>query len=145
MTYEEVMENIGTIAKSGTAGFLEMIKQAQNAEILTPELIGQFGVGFYSAFMVADKITLVTRAAGVPKDEAVRWESNGDGSYTIETVEKDARGTTITMHLKKQEKDETDYTDQWTIRSIVSNIRTSSPTPLSWMWNKRSPFPKPNS
>ena len=119
MTYEEVMENIGTIAKSGTAGFLEMIKQAQNAEMLTPELIGQFGVGFYSAFMVADKITLVTRAAGVPKNEGVRWESGGDGSYTIETVEKETRGTTITLHLKKQEKDETDYTDQWTIRNIV--------------------------
>ena len=119
MTYEEVMENIGTIAKSGTAGFLEMIKQAQNTDILTPELIGQFGVGFYSAFMVADKITLVTRAAGVPKNEGVRWESGGDGSYTIETVEKDTRGTTITLHLKKQEKDETDYTDQWTIRNIV--------------------------
>jgi molecular chaperone HtpG len=119
MTREEVMENIGTIAKSGTAGFLEMIEQAQNAEMLTPELIGQFGVGFYSAFMVADKITLVTRAAGAAKNEAVRWESIGDGSFTIEPAEKDQRGTTITLSFKKSAKDDSDYTDQWQIRRIV--------------------------
>jgi molecular chaperone HtpG len=84
MTHDEVMENIGTIAKSGTAGFLELLEHAKSADLLTPELIGQFGVGFYSAFMVADKITLVTRAAGASKDEAVSWESHGDGTFTIE-------------------------------------------------------------
>ena len=119
MTAEEVMENIGTIAKSGTASFLEMIKQAQSTDLLTPELIGQFGVGFYSAFMVAQKITMVTRAAGAAVDEAVRWESTGDGSFTVEPAHKEARGTTITIGLKNKEKDETDYTDQWEIRRIV--------------------------
>ena len=104
MTHDEVMENIGTIAKSGTASFVEMLDQAQNAEMLTPELIGQFGVGFYSAFMVADRITLLTRAAGAARNEAVRWESHGDGSYTIEPAEKDTRGTVITLDLKKRKK-----------------------------------------
>lgn len=119
MTHDEVMENIGTIAKSGTAGFLEMLEQAQNAEMLTPELIGQFGVGFYSAFMVADKITLITRAAGAAKDEAVKWESTGDGSFSIESTEKASRGTTIILDLKKRGKDDPDYTDQWQVRRIV--------------------------
>ncbi len=119
MTYDEVMENIGTIAKSGTAGFLEMLEHAKSADVLTPELIGQFGVGFYSAFMVADKITLITRAAGASKDEAVRWESHGDGTFTIEPTQKEDRGTVITLQLKKREKDDTDFTDQWQIRRIV--------------------------
>ncbi|MGD9366401.1 MAG: molecular chaperone HtpG [Desulfobacteraceae bacterium] len=119
MTYDEVMENIGTIAKSGTAGFLDMLEQAQNADLLTPELIGQFGVGFYSAFMVAEKITMITRAAGAEKNEAVKWESNGDGSFTIEPAEKESRGTSIVLALKKRGKDDPDYTDQWQIRRIV--------------------------
>jgi molecular chaperone HtpG len=119
MTHDEVMENIGTIAKSGTAVFLEMLEHAKSTEMLTPELIGQFGVGFYSAFMVAEKIILVTRAAGAAKDEAVRWESHGDGTFTIEPTQKETRGTVITLQLKKREKDDTDYTDQWQIRRIV--------------------------
>jgi molecular chaperone HtpG len=119
MTFDEVVENIGTIAKSGTASFLAMLKEAQSADLITPELIGQFGVGFYSAFMVADKISLQTRAAGVEQNQAVRWESTGDGSYTIEPSEKQTRGTTVTLHLRKIGKDETDYTDQWQIRRIV--------------------------
>jgi molecular chaperone HtpG len=119
MTYDEVMENIGTIARSGTAGFLEMLEHAKSTDMLTPELIGQFGVGFYSAFMVAEKITLVTRAAGAAKEEAVRWESHGDGSFTIEATQKESRGTVITLQLKKHEKDDADYTDQWQIRRIV--------------------------
>ena len=119
MTYEEVMENIGTIAKSGTAAFMEMLEQARNAEVLTPELIGQFGVGFYSAFMVAEKITLITRAAGAPADQAVRWESSGDGTFSIEPTQSDRRGTTITLELKKVGSEETDYTDQWQIRQII--------------------------
>ncbi|MCP4748125.1 MAG: molecular chaperone HtpG [Desulfobacteraceae bacterium] len=119
MTHEEVMENIGTIAKSGTASFLEILKQAQNSEMLTPELIGQFGVGFYSAFMVAERITMVTRAAGAAVHEAVRWESHGDGSFTIEPAEKQTRGTSITLSLKKTDKDETDFTDEWKIKNIV--------------------------
>lgn len=141
MTQEEVMENIGTIAKSGTAGFLEMLEQAQSEDMLTPELIGQFGVGFYSAFMVADHITLVTRAAGAAKDEAVRWESGGDGSFTIEPAEKDQRGTTITLSLKKKEKEETDYTDQWQIRRIVKQHSDFVAYPIVMDVEKDEPLP----
>lgn len=117
MTYDEVVENIGTIAKSGTAGFLEAVGAAKNQGGVTPELIGQFGVGFYSAFIVADKVTLTTRAAG--SDKGCRWESAGDGSYTIEDIEKESRGTTITLHLKKVDADDQDFTDEWTIRGVI--------------------------
>ena len=119
MTYDEVLENIGTIAKSGTASFMEALENAKSQTTLIPELIGQFGVGFYSAFMVADKITLVSRAVGTDANQAVKWISTGDGSFTIEETEKPTRGTTITLELKKKEKDEKDFTDQWVIRNIV--------------------------
>ncbi len=141
MTHDEVMENIGTIAKSGTAGFLEMLEQAQNAEMLTPELIGQFGVGFYSAFMVADKITLTTRGAGAAKDEAVRWESTGDGSFTIEPTQKDSRGTTIVLDLKQRGKDDPDYTDQWQIRRIVKQHSDFVGYPVVMDVEKDEPLP----
>ena len=117
MTFDEVVENIGTIAKSGTAGFLEAVGAAKNQESVTPELIGQFGVGFYSAFIVAEKITLTTRAAG--SDKGCRWESAGDGSYTIEEFDKETRGTTITLQLKKVDTEDQDFTDEWTIRGII--------------------------
>jgi molecular chaperone HtpG len=117
MTQEEVLENIGTIAKSGTAGFLESVRTLGKQSAVTPELIGQFGVGFYSAFIIADKVSLITRAAG--NEKATKWESTGDGSFTIEPVEKASRGTTILLQLKKAEKDEQDFTDEWTIRSII--------------------------
>lgn len=141
MTYEEVMENIGTIAKSGTAGFMEMLEQAKSAETLTPELIGQFGVGFYSAFMAAEKITLVTRAAGVAKDQAVRWESSGDGSFDIEPTEKEQRGTTITLHLRQSEKDELDFTDQWQIRRIIKQHSDFVAYPILMDVEKEVPLP----
>lgn len=117
MTYDEMVENIGTIAKSGTADFLSAMGAAQKDTIMPPELIGQFGVGFYSAFIVADKVTIISRAAG--DHRAVKWESTGDGSYTIEEVERESRGTTVLLHLKKPEKDEQDFTEEWTIRGIV--------------------------
>lgn len=141
MTYDEVIENIGTIAKSGTAGFLDMLEQAQNADLLTPELIGQFGVGFYSAFMVAEKITLITRAAGVEKNEAVKWESNGDGSFTIEPAEKESRGTSIVLALKKRGKDDLDYTDQWQIRRIVKQHSDFVNYPIVMDVEKDEPLP----
>ncbi len=141
MTHDEVMENIGTIAKSGTAGFLEMLEQAQNAEMLTPELIGQFGVGFYSAFMVADKITLITRGAGATKDEAVKWESGGDGSFTIEPAQKESRGTTIILDLKKRGNDDPDYTDQWQIRRIVKQHSDFVGYPVVMDVEKEEPLP----
>ena len=117
MTYDEVLENIGTIAKSGTNDFLEAMKQLNKEATLTPELIGQFGVGFYSSFIVADKITLLTKSAN--GDPAVRWESHGDGEFTITEAEKSGRGTIITLELKKKEEDDPDFTDEWTIRNIV--------------------------
>ncbi|NNF99096.1 MAG: molecular chaperone HtpG [Desulfobacteraceae bacterium] len=139
MTYDEVMENIGTIAKSGTAGFLEAFEQLQNNDLLAPELIGQFGVGFYSAFIVADSVTLVTRAAG--EDKAVKWESRGDGAYTIEESERDTRGTTITLSLKKTQKDEKDFTDEWTIRSIVKQHSDFVAYPIAMDVEKDEPIP----
>jgi len=117
MTYDEVLVNIGTIAKSGTSDFLKAMSQLNKNDTLTPELIGQFGIGFYSAFIVADKITLLTKAAG--SDKAVCWESRGDGEFTIQEAEKDGHGTVITLELKKKEEDDPDFTDEWTIRNIV--------------------------
>ncbi|MGD8701431.1 MAG: molecular chaperone HtpG [Desulfosarcina sp.] len=141
MTYEEVLENIGTIAKSGTAGFLEALEYAKGQEALIPELIGQFGVGFYSAFMVADKITLVTRAAGAASDQAVKWVSTGDGSYTIEATQKASRGTTITLDLKKKGKDDKDFTDHWTVRGIVKQHSDFVSYPITMQVERDEPLP----
>lgn len=117
MTYDEIVENIGTIARSGTAAFMEAMEKSKNKDTLTPELIGQFGVGFYSAFIVAEKITVITRAPG--EDTATQWESTGDGAYTIEPVSKESRGTDVILTLKPVEKDEQDFTEEWTLRNIV--------------------------
>ena len=141
MTYDEVLENIGTIAKSGTAGFLEALEHAKGQETLIPELIGQFGVGFYSAFMVTDKITLVTRAAGVDANKAVKWVSTGDGSYTIEETEKTTRGTTITLELKKKEKDDKDFTDAYMVRSIVKQHSDFVNYPITMEVERDEPLP----
>ena len=140
MTYNEVMENIGTIAKSGTAAFLEAISATHQQNTLTPELIGQFGVGFYSSFIVADKVSLLTRAAG--EEKATLWESSGDGSYTIEEATKRSRGTQITLHLKKKEKDETDFTDEWTIRRIVKQHSDFVSYPIVMDVEKDEPIPE---
>jgi molecular chaperone HtpG len=141
MTRDEVLENIGTIAKSGTAGFLEALENAKGQESLIPELIGQFGVGFYSAFMVADKITMVTRAAGADADQAVQWISTGDGSYTIEACEKATRGTTITLNLKKKEKEDKDFTDEWTVRNIVKQHSDFVNYPITMEVERDEPLP----
>ena len=114
MTRDEVIENLGTIAKSGTKAFLESIGSDQAKD---SQLIGQFGVGFYSAFIVADKVTVKTRAATANADEAVMWESAGEGEYTISDAEKETRGTEITLHLKEDEKE---FLDDWRLRSIIS-------------------------
>jgi molecular chaperone HtpG len=118
MNRDEVIANIGTIAKSGTRELLQSLKEKQSSETLTT-LIGQFGVGFYSAFMVADRVTLVTRRAG--DDKATEWESSGDGTFTIKDTSKFTHGTTITLHLKKfEDKAEVeDFTDKWVISNIV--------------------------
>jgi molecular chaperone HtpG len=140
MTHEEVMENIGTIAQSGTAAFLEAMEQAQQADTLTPELIGQFGVGFYSSFIVADKVTLITRSAG--SEAAVKWESHGDGSYTIEETTKASRGTDITLYLKKKEKEEKDFTEEWTLRNIVKQHSDFVAYPIAMDVEKDEPIPE---
>jgi molecular chaperone HtpG len=117
MTRDEVIKNIGTIARSGTREFLTSLKDKQADA--PPELIGQFGVGFYSAFMVADKITLISRRAGT--DAATYWESTGDGSFSIGDAERDHAGTTITLHLKPADDEHGvhDYTDEHVIKDIV--------------------------
>src|SRR5947209_3755011 len=93
MNKDTIVENLGTIAKSGTRVFLEALKQADAQQ--RPELIGQFGVGFYSSFMVADRVTVISRAAGAAMDEAVKWESEGQGDFLVETVSKETRGTDV--------------------------------------------------
>ena len=117
MSRAEVVENLGTIARSGTREFLRAIREAKAAA--APELIGQFGVGFYASFMVADRITVVTRRAGT--EEATRWESVGDGSYTLEPAERPAAGTSVTLHLKPQDEEDglNDYTQGGALRDIV--------------------------
>ncbi|MBJ9971601.1 molecular chaperone HtpG [Providencia hangzhouensis] len=114
MSREEVIENLGTIAKSGTKAFLESLGSDQ---VKDSQMIGQFGVGFYSAFIVADKVTVRSRAAGAPVDEGVFWESAGEGEYTIADIEKAERGTEITLHLRDDEKE---YLDNWRLRSVIS-------------------------
>ncbi len=118
MTREEVVALIGTIAKSGTADFLTKLKEAKDAAA-SQDLIGQFGVGFYASFMVADKVTLVTRRAGTA--EGVRWESAGEGTYTIQPVEDAPQGTAVTLHLKPEDTEDHlyDYTSAAKIREIV--------------------------
>lgn len=122
MTREEVQDHIGTIAKSGTKQFFEKLT---GDEAKDSELIGQFGVGFYSAFIVADKVTLTTKKAG--ETEAVRWESAGEGDYTLESVEKAGRGTEIVLHLKEGEDE---FLDGFRIRSIVKKFSDHIALPI---------------
>ncbi|HDL7927035.1 TPA: molecular chaperone HtpG [Yersinia enterocolitica] len=114
MSRDEVIDNLGTIAKSGTKAFLESIGSDQAKD---SQLIGQFGVGFYSAFIVADKVTVRTRAAGASADAGVFWESAGEGDYTIADITKEERGTEITLHLREGEDE---YLDDWRLRSVIS-------------------------
>ena len=117
MTRSEVVENLGTIARSGTREFLKAVREAKAAG--APELIGQFGVGFYSSFMVADRITVVTRRAGT--EEATRWESTGGGGYTLDAAERTGAGTTVTLHLKPADEEDglKDYAQELVLKDIV--------------------------
>ena len=114
MDRQEVIDNIGTIARSGTRQFMQKLTgdQAKDAN-----LIGQFGVGFYSSFIVADKVVLFTRRAGMSAEHGVRWESNGEGEYTLETVDKSTRGTEVILHLRE---DEAELLNEWQLRSIIT-------------------------
>ncbi len=113
MTRAEVIENIGTIAKSGTHEFFQSLTGDQQKDA---NLIGQFGVGFYSSFVVADRVTVMTRRAGFPIEEGVRWESDGQGEYTLETVEMPSRGTEVVLHLRD---DEDDLLNGYRLRTII--------------------------
>ena len=114
MTRDEVIKNLGTIARSGTA---EFIKTLTGDKAKDSKLIGQFGVGFYSGFIVADKIVVRTRKAGVPADQGVRWASKGEGEYDVETITKTTRGTEVELHLKEEDKD---ILNAWHLRHIIS-------------------------
>ncbi len=114
MTKEEVIEALGTIAHSGTKEFLKALQQKDVKD--NPELIGQFGVGFYSSFMVADKVTVISRKAGMAGSTGVKWESTADGIFTVEDIEKGPKGTDVILHLKDEEKK---YLETWEIKNIV--------------------------
>jgi len=113
MSRAEVIDNIGTIAKSGTRQFLSSLTGDQAKDM---KLIGQFGVGFYSSFIVADRVTVTTRRAGLGPEHGVRWESTGEGEYTIETIERPERGTEVVLHLREGEDE---FLDPWRLRGIV--------------------------
>jgi len=124
MSREEVMDNIGTIAKSGTRQFFDSLTGDQSKDM---ELIGQFGVGFYSSFIVADEVTLITRRADAPADEAVCWVSDGEGSYTLEAVEKQSRGTEVILHLRE---DEDEFLEAYRLRSIITKYSDHISLPI---------------
>jgi len=130
MTRDEVISNIGTIAKSGTREFFESLTgdQAKDAG-----LIGQFGVGFYSAFIVSDQVSLVTRRAGMGPEHGVRWESDGEGSFEIENVETASRGTAVTLWLKEEEAE---FADGWRLRSIIHKYSDHIPLPVRMLKEK---------
>lgn len=113
MTREEAIAHLGTIAKSGTSEFFKSLSGDQQKD---SALIGQFGVGFYSAFIVADRVEVLSRKAGAPEDAGVRWESSADGEFTVETVTRAERGTAVTLHLKEDAKE---FADAWRLRSLI--------------------------
>jgi molecular chaperone HtpG len=141
MTRAEVVDLIGTLAKSGTAELRQQLREAQTAKntAVSEELIGQFGIGFYSTFMVADKVELLTRKAG--ESEATKWESSGDGTYTIASVEDAPQGTSVTLHLKPEDKEDAlhDYTSEWKIRTLVKKYSDFIAWPIRMEVEVRTP------
>ena len=137
MSREELVANIGTIAKSGTRELRESIKEGQSSEMLA-EVIGRFGVGFYSAFMVADRVSLITRRAG--EANATMWESKGDGTYTLMPAERSERGTTVVLHLRTADADnENDFTDVWTLSRIVRKYSDFVSYPIMCKYESEEP------
>jgi molecular chaperone HtpG len=138
MTRDEVIGLIGTLAKSGTAELRQQLREAKN-EAASDELIGQFGIGFYSSFMVADKVELLTHKAG--ESEATRWESSGEGTYTIESVEDAPQGTAVTLHLKPEDAEDElhDYTSDWKIKSLVKQYSDFIAWPIRMQVERRTP------
>ncbi|MEE6138828.1 molecular chaperone HtpG [Mycobacterium sp. 050128] len=138
MTREEVIGLIGTLAKSGTAELRQQLREAKN-EAASEELIGQFGIGFYSSFMVADKVELLTHKAG--ESEATRWESTGEGTYIIESVPDAPQGTAVTLHLKPEDAEDElhDYTSEWKLRSLVKQYSDFIAWPIRMEVERRTP------
>jgi molecular chaperone HtpG len=124
MSRESAIEHLGTIAKSGTADFLKNLTGDQYKDA---QLIGQFGVGFYSSFIVADRVVVESRAADLPAEQAVRWSSVGDAEFDVETITRQARGTTVTLHLKVEEKE---FADSWRLRTIVKKYADHVSVPV---------------
>nr|MBP6682934.1 molecular chaperone HtpG [Halioglobus sp.] len=124
MNRQEVIENLGTIAKSGTAAFLQNLTGDQKKD---SQLIGQFGVGFYSAFIVAERVEVHTRKAGEAADQGVLWESHGEAEFSIEPKPKDTRGTSITLYLKK---DCQEFADDWRVRSVIKKYSDHISVPV---------------
>lgn len=143
MTRDEVVGLIGTLAKSGTAELRQQLREAKDAKnaAASEELIGQFGIGFYSSFMVADKVELLTRKAG--ESEATRWESSGEGTYTIEAVESAPQGTSVTLHLKPEDAEDElhDYTSEWKIRGLVKKYSDFIAWPIRMEIERRIQVP----
>ncbi|TLS66268.1 molecular chaperone HtpG [Mariprofundus erugo] len=133
MNRDEVVANIGTIARSGTR---EFFGQLSGDKAKDAHLIGQFGVGFYSSFLVAEKVTLTTRRAGVGSEHGVHWESKGDGEYELETVEKATRGTEITLHLRE---DADEFLDDWRIKSVIHKYADHIPFPIRMQGKAEAP------
>ncbi len=129
MSRDDVIEHLGTIAKSGTAEFFSKLSEDQSKD---SQLIGQFGVGFYSAFIVADAVTVRTRAAGLAADDAVQWHSSGEGEYTIETITKESRGTDIILHMRDEGEE---FLSEWRLRDVISKYSDHIGIPVS-IWTK---------
>ncbi|MFP5405576.1 MAG: molecular chaperone HtpG, partial [Gammaproteobacteria bacterium] len=132
MTREEAVEHLGTIARSGTREFFGRLS---GDEAKDAQLIGQFGVGFYSSFIVADRVTVLSRRAGAPVNEAVLWESDGSGEFSVDTVEKVARGTEVTLHLRPDETDAdgakfSDLLSSWRLKSIITRYSDHISLPI---------------
>ncbi|HAR95614.1 MAG TPA: molecular chaperone HtpG [Deltaproteobacteria bacterium] len=134
MNREEIVEALGTIARSGTREYLMALKNKDVKD--NPELIGQFGVGFYSSFMVADKITVISKRAGEKNGKAVKWESTGDGSFAIDETDKKGKGTDITLHLREEEKR---YLDEWVIRDTIKKYSDFIEHPILMEVERRRP------
>lgn len=132
MTFDEVMENIGTIAHSGTRKFLEQMGEQEKS---ASQLIGQFGVGFYSAFIVADSVTLLTRKAGSEPEQGVRWNSDGGGEFSIEPTTLEHSGTSVILHLKEAEKE---FLQEWTLRSLVGRYSDHIAFPIRLLISKQN-------
>ncbi|OBF10381.1 molecular chaperone HtpG [Mycobacterium sp. 852002-10029_SCH5224772] len=143
MTRAEVVDLIGTLAKSGTAELRQQLREAKNAknEAASEELIGQFGIGFYSSFMVADKVELLTRKAG--ESDATKWESSGEGTYTIESVDDAPQGTSVILHLKPEDAEDElhDYTSEFKLRGLVKKYSDFIAWPIRMEVERRIQVP----